>query len=153
MPPLLLLLLLLPVNIYMRCGKMSTPPGMRVSPTSMSMAAAAAAAQNPSAFGPPPPPAATATTEGGAAVASARDGALPSAKTHETLPLGNPQFQDTWEDNGKSHGFRVRGPGYLSGGGKVAAGAPFGELVRADLYKVRGRAAGAKSTLGNRGTD
>ncbi|CAM9866880.1 unnamed protein product, partial [Ectocarpus fasciculatus] len=58
------------------------------------------------------------------------------AKTDEALPLGNPQFQDTWEDNGESHGFRVRGPGYLSGGGKVDAGAPFGELVRADLYKM-----------------
>lgn len=97
------------------------------------MAAAAAAARKPSAFGPPLPPAATATVEGGAAAAS---GGLPSAKTDEALPLGNPQFQDTWEDNGESHGFRVRGPGYLSGGGKVDAGAPFGELVRADLYKV-----------------
>ncbi|CBN79393.1 conserved unknown protein [Ectocarpus siliculosus] len=46
------------------------------------------------------------------------------------------EFQDTWEDNGESHGFRVRGPGYLSGGGKVAAGTPFGKLVRADLYKM-----------------
>ncbi|CAN0148017.1 unnamed protein product, partial [Ectocarpus sp. 12 AP-2014] len=113
----------------------ATPPPP---PVREAMAAAAAAAQRPSAFGPPPPPppAAAATTEGGAAVASARDGGLPSANTHETLPLGNPQFQDTWEDNGESHRFRVRGPGYLSGGGKVAAGAPFGKLVRADLYKM-----------------
>lgn len=53
------------------------------------------------------------------------------------MPLGNPQFASTWEDNGETHAFRVRGPGYLSGGGKVDAGKPFGRLVRADLFKVR----------------
>lgn len=52
------------------------------------------------------------------------------------VPLANPQFEDTWEDNGETHTFRVRGPGYMSGGGKVDAGAPFGRLVRADLFKV-----------------
>ena len=52
------------------------------------------------------------------------------------MPLGNPQFMETWEDNGESHAFRVRGPGYLSGGGKEDAGKPFGRFVRADLYKV-----------------
>lgn len=52
------------------------------------------------------------------------------------VPLGNVQFEDTWEDNGDTHAFRVRGPGYLSGGGKVDAGKPFGRLVRVDLFKV-----------------
>lgn len=55
------------------------------------------------------------------------------------MPLGNPQFDATWEDNAESHAFRVRGPGYMSGGGKVDAGKPFGRFVRADLYKVRRR--------------
>lgn len=101
---------------------------MGISPTTKSMAAAAA--RRASTFGPPPPAAgaAGATAARAAAGAGRRDG--------ETLPLGNPQFQATWEDNGDSHGFRVRGPGYLSGGGKVDAGSPFGRLVRADLYKV-----------------
>ena len=55
----------------------------------------------------------------------------------EKMPLGSPQFASTWEDNGETHTLRVRGPGYLSGGGrKVDAGRPFGRLVRADLFKV-----------------
>lgn len=58
------------------------------------------------------------------------------AKSKGDMPLGNPQFDATWEDNAESHSFRVRGPGYLSGGGKVDAGKPFGRFVRADLYKV-----------------
>lgn len=60
----------------------------------------------------------------------------PSAEEMGESPLGNPQFLETWEDNGESHPFRVRGPGYLSGGGKEDAGKPFGRFVRADLYKV-----------------
>ena len=61
---------------------------------------------------------------------------LPPAEGKGEMPLGNPQFLETWEDNGESHAFRVRGPGYLSGGGKEDAGKPFGHFVRADLYKV-----------------
>ncbi|CAN0254647.1 unnamed protein product, partial [Laminaria digitata] len=60
----------------------------------------------------------------------------PPAEEKGAMSLGNPQFLDTWEDNGDSHAFRVRGPGYLSGGGKEDAGKPFGRFVRADLYKV-----------------
>ena len=43
----------------------------------------------------------------------------------EQMPLASPQFAWTWEDNGETHTFRMRGPGYLSGGGrKVAGGRP-----------------------------
>lgn len=98
---------------------------MGISPTTKSMAAAAA--RKSSAFGPPRPPATTAAAGGAAGRRGDRD----------AVPLGNPQFQATWEENGDSHAFRVRGPGYLSGGGKVDAGSPFGKLVRADLFKVR----------------
>lgn len=101
---------------------------MGISPTSRAMSAAAA--QKASTFdSTPPPPSATGTGTGTGGVAAGKSG--------EPLPLGNPQLQATWEDNGESHGFRVRGPGYLSGGGKVDAGTPFGKLVRADLYKVQ----------------
>ncbi|CAM9638285.1 unnamed protein product, partial [Hapterophycus canaliculatus] len=106
--------------------------------------AAATASQKPPTFGPtPPPPSGIAATSSGGDGAASQAGGLPAAapppkKRGETppVPLGNPQFQATWEDNGDAHGFRVRGPGYLSGGGKVDAGAPFGKLVRADLYKM-----------------
>ncbi len=87
--------------------KVSTPPGMALSPKTRRRAAARAGGEG---------------------------GGGPSGG--EEIPLGNPQFQSTWEDSGESHGFRVRGPGYLSGGGKVDAGTPFGKLVRADLFKV-----------------
>lgn len=111
--------------------KVSTPPGMGISPTSRKMAAAAA--RKPSTFGPASLPSPSANAASGGTTAAAAGG----GKRGEPLPLGNPQLQSTWEDNGESHGFRVRGPGYLSGGGKVDAGAPFGKLVRADLYKVQ----------------
>lgn len=106
--------------------KVSTPPGMGISPTSRTWAAAAA--RKGSTSGPTSPllPPANGAASGG----------MTAGKRGEPLPLGNPQLQSTWEDNEESHAFRVRGPGYLSGGGKVDAGAPFGKLVRADLYKV-----------------
>lgn len=63
-------------------------------------------------------------------------GAVVGGRLGEPVPLGNPQFSETFEDNGETHSFRVRGPGYMIGGGKVDAGEPFGRLVRADLFKV-----------------
>ena len=55
----------------------------------------------------------------------------------EQVSPGSPQFASAWEDNGENHTFKVRGPGYMSGGGrKVDAGRPFGRLLRADLFKV-----------------
>ena len=39
---------------------------------------------------------------------------------------------------GQTHGLRVRGPRYLSDGRKIAAGASFGTLIRADLYRIDG---------------
>ncbi|CAM9492827.1 unnamed protein product [Sphacelaria rigidula] len=60
----------------------------------------------------------------------------PKHSAGAAVPLSNPQFEDTWENNGETHAFRVRGPGYMSGGGKVDAGTPFGRFVRADLFKM-----------------
>ncbi|CAM9961831.1 unnamed protein product [Scytosiphon promiscuus] len=126
--------------------EVSTPPGMGISPASRSMAAATAS-QKPSisiSGASPSRPSRLATTSAAGGGAASQGAGLPAAaaalprKRGETppVPLGNPQFHATWGDSGEAHGFRVRGPGYLSGGGKVDAGAPFGKLVRADLYKM-----------------
>lgn len=94
-------------------------------------------------FSPPSPPPApnntpmpeTNTREGAGTPAVP---AVAAALKEGEMPLGNLQFGDTWEDNSETHKFKVRGPGYLSGGGKVDAGKPFGRFIRADLYKVCG---------------